>query len=325
MIETSKASSGAGVELRHLRYFIAIAEEENFRRAAAKLHVSQSPLSRQMQQLEEEVGAELFEPAGRGVKLTPAGRQFLERARAILANVAAAAEEARETAAGRLGTLVVGFEGGSSISGTLAVLIGRFRERAPRVKVEFVSLSSAQQGEALATRQISLGYGDHLPPDVLLDSAILSRHPLGVLVPKGHRFVALASVGVKDLVNEPILMDPRSANPRLYDDIVAAIRAHDVNLNVASEVPNGEVLLMLVASGSGITFGPENAGRMLTLAGLQWRPVRDLGLEVRDVVVWRRDEAENPLLRPFLDVVRELVAAPLREQVAPSPKYDKRP
>ncbi|MEI9936648.1 MAG: LysR family transcriptional regulator [Pseudomonadota bacterium] len=296
------------MELRHLRYFVAIAEEENFRRAASKLHVSQSPLSRQMQQLEEEVGAELFEVSGRGVKLTSAGRLFLQKATAILLSVDAAAKEARETAEGRIGTITIGFESGSSLFGTLSTLISRFRVRAPRVNVEFLAMSSAEQWEALGLRQISLGYGNHVPDDSTLQSVVLNRHQMGIIMPKGHHLAKQPKVRVKDLVNEPILMDPRSANPRLYDDIIMAVRAHGVNLNVASEVPNGEVLLMLVASGLGLMFGTEHVGRMLTLAGLQWKPVSDLRLEVRDVVMWRLDGAEAPLLRPFLDIVRELRA-----------------
>jgi DNA-binding transcriptional LysR family regulator len=296
------------MELRHLRYFIAIAEQESFRRAASRLHVSQSPLSRQMQQLGEEIGAQLFEPSGRGVKLTPAGRLFLEKATAILQSVDAAAKEARDTAEGRIGTIKVGFESGSSLFGTLSTLISRFRMRAPRVKVEFVSMSSAEQWEALALRQISLGYGNHIPGESELQSVVLGRHPMGLIMPKDYRLASRSRLQVKDLVNEPILMDPRSANPRLYDDIITAVRAHGVNLNVISEVPNGEVLLMLVASGLGLMFGTEHAGRMLAPAGLQWTPVRDLRLEVRDIVMWRPNDAEDPLLRPFLDVVRELRA-----------------
>lgn len=294
------------MELRHLRYFVAIAEEENFRRAAIKLHVSQSPLSRQMQQLEEEVGAELFEVSGRGVKLTSVGRLFLQKATAILLSVDAAAKEARETAEGRIGTITIGFESGSSLFGTLSTLISRFRVRAPRVNVEFLAMSSAEQWEALGLRQISLGYGNHVPDDSTLQSVVLNRHQMGIIMPKGHHLAKQPKVRVKDLVNEPILMDPRSANPRLYDDIIMAIRAHGVNLDLTSEVSNGEVLLMLVASGLGLTFGTEHAGRMLTLAGLQWKPVSDLSLEVRDIVMWRPDDTEAPLLRPFLDVVHEL-------------------
>ncbi len=294
------------MELRHLRYFIAIAEEQNFRRAASRLHVSQSPLSRQMQQLEGEISAELFEAAGRGVKLTPAGRVFLERAKAIIASVDAAAKEARETSEGLIGTITIGFEGGAALFGTLSTLISRFRTRAPRVNVDFLHMSSAEQWEALALGQISLGYGNHVPDDSSLQSVVLTRHRMGILMPKSHHLLNKPRVRVKDLANEQILMDPRSANPRLYDDIITAIRAHGVNLNLTSEVPNGEVLLMLVASGLGLMFGTETAGWMLTPAGLQWKPVSGLELEVRELVMWRPDNAEASLLQPFLDVVREL-------------------
>ena len=296
------------MELRHLRYFIAIAEEENFRRAADKLHVSQSPLSRQMQQLAEEIGAELFEPWGRGVKLTPAGRQFLSRAKAILASVEVATKEARETAEGRIGTITIGFEGGASLFGTLPTLIARFRERSPRINIEFVEMTSAQQSEALRLRQISLGYGNHVPEDALLQNVVIRRHPMGIFMPKGHRLANEPKLRVKQLAHEPILMDPRSANPRLYDDIIAAVRARGVNLNVISEVFNGEVLFMNVASGFGLTFGTENAAQVLTLVGSHWAPVSDLGIEVREIVMWRRDEADAPLLRPFLELVREFRA-----------------
>lgn len=289
------------MELRHLRYFVAIAEEESFRRAADRLHVSQSPLSRQMQQLEEEISASLFEASGRGVKLTAAGRLFLEKAKAILASVDAAAREARDTSEGRLGTITIGFEAGSSIFGTLSTLMSRFRARAPRVDVEFLPMSSAEQWEALRLRRISLGYGNHVPDDASLQSVVLSRHRMGVILPKGHRLASRARIRVKDLAGEPILMDPRSANPRLYDDIIAAVRAHGVDPVVTAELPNGEILLMLVASGLGLSFGTS-----ITLGGLTWKPVRDLDLERREIVMWRPEDADAPLLRPLLDIVREL-------------------
>lgn len=296
------------MELRHLRYFIAIAEEENFRRAADKLHVSQSPLSRQMQQLEEEISAELFEASGRGVKLTSAGRLFLEKAKAIIASVDAAAKEARETAEGRIGTITIGFEGGSSLFETLSTLISRFRRRVPRVNVELFPMSSAEQWEALNSRKILLGYGNRVPDKSSLQSIVLGRHRMGIIVPNDHHLANQPKIRVKELVNEPIFMDPRSANPRLHDDIIAAVRAHGVNLNVTSEIPNGEALILLVASGFGLAFWTEYASRVLPLGGTQWKPIGDLNVEVREIVMWRPGDAEAPLLRPFLDIVRELRA-----------------
>ncbi|WP_437934389.1 LysR family transcriptional regulator [Sorangium sp. So ce341] len=297
------------MELRHLRYFVAIAEEESFRRAAEKLHVSQSPLSRQMQQLEEEIGAELFEPSGRGVKLTPAGRLLLDRAKAILSGVDAAAKEVRETAEGQIGTVTIGFESGSAYIGPLSTILTRFRKQAPRVNVELVPMSSAAQWDALRAGQISLGYGNYVPDDASLQSVVLARHRLGIVVPKQHPLATASTIKVKDLATEPMLMDPRKSNPRLYDDIIAAVRARGVTLNVASEILDGEALLTLVASGFGLTFGAEPAASFLDVGTAIWRPVSDLGLEMRNIAMWRPD-AQSPLLRPLVDLVRELGAAP---------------
>ncbi|WP_437332223.1 LysR family transcriptional regulator [Sorangium sp. So ce394] len=297
------------MELRHLRYFIAIAEEESFRRAAEKLRVSQSPLSRQMQQLEEEIGAELFEPSGRGVKLTTAGRLLLDRAKTILSDVDAAAKEVRETAEGQIGTVTIGFESGSAYIGPLSTILSRFRELAPRVNVELVPMSSAQQWDALRAGQISLGYGNYVPDDSSLESVVLARHRLGIVVPKQHPLATASTINVKDLATEPVLMDPRKSNPRLYDDIIAAVRARGVTLNVASEILDGEALLTLVASGFGLTFGAEPAARFLAVGTAVWRPVSDLGLEMLNIAMWRPD-APSLLLKPLIGLVRELGVAP---------------
>ncbi|KYF88743.1 LysR family transcriptional regulator [Sorangium cellulosum] len=297
------------MELRHLRYFIAIAEEESFRRAAEKLRVSQSPLSRQMQQLEEEIGAELFEPSGRGVKLTTAGRLLLDRAKTILSDVDAAAKEVRETAEGQIGTVTIGFESGSAYIGPLSMILSRFRELAPRVNVELVPMSSAQQWDALREGQISLGYGNYVPDDSSLESVVLARHRLGIVVPKQHPLATASTINVKDLATEPVLMDPRKSNPRLYDDIIAAVRARGVTLNVASEILDGEALLTLVASGFGLTFGAEPAARFLAVGTAIWRPVSDLGLEMLNIAMWRPD-APSLLLKPLIGLVRELGVAP---------------
>src|SRR5262245_59561277 len=133
------------MELRHLRYFVTIADEQSFRRAAEQLHVSQSPLSRQMQDLEAEMAVELFEPEGRGIKLTAAGKAFAERARSILASVDAAVAEAKGVAEGRLGTVVIGFETGTTFMGTLLSLVATFRRRTPLVGLQLVPLSSVEQ------------------------------------------------------------------------------------------------------------------------------------------------------------------------------------
>jgi DNA-binding transcriptional LysR family regulator len=123
-------------------------------------------------------------------------------------------------------------------------------------------------------------------------------------------------IKVKDLANEPMLMDPRKSNPRLYDDIIAAVRARGVTLNVASEILDGEALLTLVASGFGLTFGAEPAARFLAIGTAIWKPVSDLGLEMRNIAMWRPD-AQSLLLRPLVDLVREFGAALRDREMGP--------
>lgn len=306
------------MELRHLRYFVAIAEEENFRRAAQKLHVSQSPLSRQMQQLEEQVGVELFEPSGRGVKLTLAGRLFLERAKEILASVDVAIQEAREATDGKIGTIAIGFEPGSGYIGLLSTIVAKLRARQPRVGVKLLPMVSTEQWEALRLGAIGLAYGNEVPDDPSLRSLVLARTRLGIRLPRTHRLAKKATLKVEDLANEPILMGPRRLRPRLYDDIIAAVRARGVVLTLAPEVGDGEAVWTLVSSGLGMTFAAESGVRLLEGGGgaegepvaarspAVWRPLSNLGIELRDVAIWRADAAQSALLRPLIDIVREV-------------------
>lgn len=314
------------MELRHLRYFVAVAEEENFHRAAEKLHVSQSPLSRQLQQLREEIGVDLFEPSGRGVKLTLAGRRFLERAKAILASVDGAVGEAREASAGRIGTIAIGFEPGAGYLGCLSAIIAKLGKRQPNVSVKLLPMIGTEQWEALRLGEIALAYGNEFPDDPSLRSVVLSRTRIGIRLPKAHRLAQKAKLRVADLAHESILMGPRRLRPRLYDDIIAAVRAHGVVLNLAPEVGDGEAVWTLVSSGLGMTFAAESGARFLDAGGAiagphrlgaaVWRPLSDLGVELCDVAVWRADAARSPLFAPLIEIASELGTQ--RERATPS-------
>ena len=295
------------MELRHLRYFVAVAEAESFRRAAEALHVSQPPLSRQMQQLRKDVGVELFEPSGRGVKLTPAGRLFLERAKAILATVDAAVDEAREATTGRIGTLAIGFGAGATYAGALSRIVAEYRRRQPRVSVKLLPMTGAEQLEALQLGEIALAYGSYVPDDPALRSVVLARTRIGILLPKGHRLAAKPKLRVADLARESIVMAPRRLYPRLHDDIIAAVRARGVVLDLAPAIADREALWTLVGSGLGITFAGERSARILDVGGTAvWRPLIDLGVYLRDVAIWRADAARSPLLRPLIDIAGEV-------------------
>lgn len=310
--------NGSDVELRHLRYFVAIADEQNFRRAAERLHVSQSPLSRQMKDLEEEMDVELFEPAGRGIRLTAAGKVFAERARSVLAEVASAVEEAKDVAEGRQGTVVIGFEQGATFTGALASIMAAFRKRAPRVGLELVALSSAEQWAALHDGTISFAYGTRRPPDDTLASMEMTSDRLGLLIALDHRLASRAEIRLRDLAGERVVLQPREIDPRLHADIVSAARARDVNLGGMAEVADLEALLALVAIGDAVTFLAQRTAALVTpVSSMVWRAVGDLDLRLSDVVAWRSKDADLPVVRALVESARA-VRPLLRSDPEPS-------
>ncbi len=306
------------MELRHLRYFVAVAEEEHFGRAAVRLHVSQSPLSRQIAQLAAELGVELFVPAGRGVALTDAGRAFLIGAKATLARVELASTEAREAAQGRIGTVSIGFEGGSAYSGMLPDVVAEFRARHPRVHLQLLPMNSADQWTALRAGDIALGYGYYAPEgDPEIRSRVLFKDPMAVVVPDTHRLASRRTLRVEDVANEGFVWSPRDENPQLYDEIIVAFRAHGATLNIVQEERDGEAILTLVASGAGLTLSVESTADLLRGRAILKR-VTDLGVTLQGRSLWRAADEGSPLVRSLLEVTHEVHArgkAPLTARV----------
>ncbi|MBL7262155.1 LysR family transcriptional regulator [Paractinoplanes lichenicola] len=299
------------MELRHLRYFVAIAEEQSFRRAATRLHVSQSPLSRQMNDLEAELAVELFTPHGRGIRLTAAGTAFAERARGILANVDAAVEEAKGIAEGRLGTVTIGFEPGATFTGALSSLVAGFRQRAPRIGLELVAMSSSAQQTALHDGTITVAYGTERPADEALAFLEMTSDRLGLILAPGHELAGRARIRLRDLVGERVVLEPRALYPRLHAAVMAAARARDVTLGPMSEVANLEAMLALVAVGDAVSFvAKKTADLVAPMTPVVWRPVAGLDVSLSDVVVWRARDAQLPVVRALVESARELREAP---------------
>lgn len=296
------------MELRHLRYFVTIAEEQNFRRAADRLHVSQSPLSRQMKDLEEEMAVELFEPDGRGIKLTAAGKAFAEKARNILASVDTAVEEARDIAEGRLGTVVIGFEQGATFTGALASLMAAFRGRAPRIGLQLVAMNNTEQWAALHNETISFAYGTRQPADDTLTSMEMTSDRLGLLLALDHRLASRTEIRLQDLGGERVILEPREFNPRLHAHILTAARAHDVTLRGLTEIPDLEALLALVAIGDAVTFLAQRTAELVApLSSMVWRPVVDLDIKLSDVVTWRTKDTDKPVVRILIESAKTCV------------------
>lgn len=295
------------MELRHLRYFVAIADEESFRRAAARLHVSQSPLSRQMKDLEEEMAVELFEPDGRGIRLTAAGRTFADRARSILASVDTAVEEAKGIAEGRLGTAIIGFEQGATFTGALASLVAAFRRRTPHVGLQLVAMNSTEQQTALREGTITFAYGTGRPTDDSLTCMEMTDDRLGMLLALDHRLARRPKIRLQDLVGERVILEPREFYPSLHADIISAARAQGVTLRVTSEVPDLEALLALVAIGDAVTFlARRTAGLITPMSPVVWRPVVDLDIKLSDVVTWRVKDTDTPVVQGLIASAREV-------------------
>ena len=302
------------MELRHLRYFVTIAEEQSFRRAATRLHVSQSPLSRQMKDLEEEMSVELFAPAGRGIKLTAAGQLFAEKARAILASVEAAVEEAKGVAAGRIGTVAIGFETGATFMGALSSLVAAFRKRAPRVGLQLIPMSSVEQWSALRQGTIAFGYGAYAPTDDALRCLEMTRDRLGLLISREHPLSRRKKIRLRDLAGERVLLQPRQLFPRLHADIITAARAHGVTLNVTAEVLDLEALLALVVLGDAVTFLAEKISDAVQPTAAVWRPVEDLRINLSEFVSWRAEDAKAPVVRALIESAREVSPALRRKK-----------
>lgn len=292
------------MELRHLRYFVTIAEEQSFRRAATRLHVSQSPLSRQMKDLEAEMGVELFAPEGRGIKLTATGKAFAERARSILASVDAAVDEAKGIAEGKLGTVVIGFETGTTFMGSFLSFVAAFRKRTPRVGLQLVPMSSLEQWTALRQGTIAFGYGAYAPDDDALGHLEMTRERLGVLLSSEHRLGELGKIRLRDLESERIVLQPRQLYPRLHADIITAARARGVTLHVTAEVLDLEALLALVVIGDAVTFLSEKFWEPASQTSLRWRPVEDLHIHLSEVVSWRAEDADTPVVRALIESAR---------------------
>src|SRR6201988_5414107 len=194
------------MELRHLRYFVAVGEEQHFGRASRRLRVAQPALSRQIQDLEEEIGFKLFERLPRGVRLNPAGKLFLEDARRILQEVNDAAARAARVAHGRSGTLRVGFTENASWRGVVPDSFRRFREQQPDAELQLQPAASLEQLEAIRSGRLDGGFVNFMPKsDPELDQLLVGLHHVELAVPKRHALTKLKKIRLRDLMDIPFV------------------------------------------------------------------------------------------------------------------------
>ena len=300
------------MELRHLRYFVAVADELHFGRAAEKLHISQPPLSQQIQDLERELGVTLFHRTRHFVALTEAGRAFLDEVRRILQHTDHAAETARKVGHGEVGRLSIGF-GLASAAGVMGRILNVFFSRHANVALDLQTLHSRAQIDALVNRRIDVAFP--ILPVSHRDIAAepVATEPLVAAFPAAHPLASARRVRLADLRSYPFVSVSPEAAPTFHDLVLAACAEAGFTPVVAHEAGHVLTILGQVGAGLGVAILPESLGGK-SAEGVVFRPLTDAP-PIQIGVAYRRHETSTMLLA-FLQVVREVSrkkpARPLR-------------
>ena len=266
------------MKLRQLQFFIAVAEELSFSRAAIKLHVAQPSLSTQIRALEEEVGARLFERDKRHVSLTPAGRRFQSRAIAVLSLADSAKTEARSTERGQLGTIDLGYTALSMFSTALPHAIRQFRRQEPNVVLTLRELTSLEQLHELGERTLDVGVLRKVDVSAPKGIAITEwyRTPLVAAIPPDHPRAVSGLLSLNDLKNESFIMYPRGAGTGIYWQVMDLCTAAGFRPRVVREVLESSTIIGLVAAGVGIAIVPADMN-CIRFSGVVYRRITDPG------------------------------------------------
>jgi DNA-binding transcriptional LysR family regulator len=291
------------LELRHLRYFVAVAEELHFGRAAQRLHMAQPPLSQQIRSLEREVGVPLLERTHRRVRLTAAGAAFYDEARSILDHVKLAVQLAQRAGHGEIGRLAIGFVG-SAMYGLLPDIVRVYRSRYPDVELSLTEAPTVEQVTAIREGRIDVGFVRTSVTDSALRCETLLAEPLVVALPQDHARAGAPSVALRHLAEEPFVIFPRQLGHGFYDVILAACLQAGFQPRIVQEAIQMQTIVSLVAAGIGIALVPqsmENAARR----GVAYVALDAPAPEVELAAVWRCDDS-SPALHNFLEVAYTL-------------------
>lgn len=288
------------IELRHLRYFVAVAEHGGFRRAAERLHVSQPPLSQQIAQLEQRLGVALLTRSRRGATLTAAGETFLRDARMLLAELDRAVAAARRAGSGTTGLVRLGFVGSAAYP-LVPDIVRAFRAARPEVEVRLRELSTAEQLEALAAGALDVGFARTPLDDLAVEIEPIATEPILAALPEGHPLAQRSAVRLRDLAAEPFVMFPRAQAPGFFDHLVNLVAATGIAPRIVQEAREMQTIVGLVASGLGVTLVPASVAA-LALRGAVYRPL--YGDPQTELAVLRPRGTPEPAVAAFLAVAR---------------------
>ena len=295
------------MELRQLRYFVAVAEERNFTRAAERLNMTQPPLSRQIQQIEDMVGLALFERGARPLKLTEAGRVFYAQARRLL-------EESDELLplTRRLAQLaeriVIGFVP-STLYGPLPDVIRAFREAAPLIQISLIEMFTIEQLSALKGGRIDVGFGRLRFDESQLAREVLVEEPLIAALPAGHALADVAQLTLDALSKETLIIYPSTPRPSYADQQLSAFRDHAVEPAAVHEVRELQTALGLVAAQVGVCLVPESV-RGLRARGVTYRSIEETNVS-SPIIMSRRLQDQSATTDLFCSIARDLFKRPL--------------
>ncbi|MBN2751844.1 MAG: LysR family transcriptional regulator [Rhodospirillaceae bacterium] len=286
------------MELRHIRYFLAVAEERNFTRAAAKVGIGQPPLSQQIRALEREIGAPLFHRVPQGAELTEAGEAFLERARSILIQAEDAKRVAQRAARGEIGRLRVGFSGSAAFNPVVPAPIRSFRRAYPAIDLSLMEVNTVKLIELLHKEDIDVAFirpAVEDPPGLILHRFL--DEPMLVAVPSAHPLALAGAVSLAALEEEPFVLYPRTVGLGLYEEVMTHCRAvgfepHvaiDCEPELAREAPQMASVINLVAAEVGISIVPRSMTQ-LSVPGVTFVPLDGLAPVARLACAMRRGE-----------------------------------
>lgn len=297
------------LDLGQVRCFVAAATELNFRRAAALLNMTQPPLSRQIQLLEDNLGVMLFERIGRTVKLTTEGRVFLADATRLL-NLAEQAESTvRRASKGKTGRVRLGFTGAAGYELTPELLVAA-ADVLPEIDVVLLELVSAAQIEAFAANTIDLGFLRPLPSRQKLEFLLVEEEPLIVALPKRHMLCQFEQIALKQLDEQPFIMHSPTQGKYFHDRIMGMLATEGVNLNIAQYIDQTPTILSLVRAGLGVAILPASAQRF-HYDNVEFRFIAQHSIQAEMSMAWRADQ-DNPAVIAFRLMAAEYFARKAR-------------
>jgi DNA-binding transcriptional LysR family regulator len=289
------------MDLRSVRYFVSVAEQLHFGRAAERMNVVQSAISQQIKRLEEELDTKLFERIGNEVRLTEAGRQMLPECRRLLIQADTTIRVAKSVGVGIRGKINFAFVD-NSISSLIPPLVREFRARRPEVELGLQALNRVEQTTSLQDRLVDIGL---MPPPVSpgdFDSEIFVSAPLAVALPDSHLLASKSSVSLSELSSEPFVLFPVAMNTRILEIILFACASASFIPRVVQEATQMHTLLALVGAGMGVTLVPHWVTSE-SIRGVAFRNIHPETPAYELMFVWRRDNS-NPALGGLRDIAQ---------------------